>query len=453
MVAVSGGADSVALLYFFCLVKRWLPLKLLCIHVNHRTRGSDSDADAEFTASYAAGLGVPALILNADVPLFAREQGLSLEQAGRLVRYTLFRRYARILGAAKVATAHHLDDQAETVLMKIIRGAGYRGLAGISPHREGLFIRPFLEVRREEIKAFLASQGQPWRHDSSNENRDFTRNRMRNELIPLMEEHYNPRISEALSHLGQVAAEDHSLLEGIAEALFSEYAECREGEASFRLSSLVPLPRALKRRLMRKGIEKIKGDLEDIAFEHSEQLLDCLEGRTGAEVSLPGGLKGKKGYGAFRIFAKGVGSAGPGALRDPVILEVPGALDLPGHRLRLTAEVCEGEPFCIEPTPMKAYFDLEKLTIPLFVRTRRDGDRFFPFGMEGEKKIKDFFIDLKIEREMRDSIPLVVDSAGQLLWVVGYRADGRFRVTGNTSRMLCVSALPGSSHKVRFCEE
>jgi tRNA(Ile)-lysidine synthase len=273
VVAVSGGADSVALLDILVSLRE-LRLNLVVAHLNHLLRGAEADADEEFVHKLAASYGVPVVVKRADVGEVARTEGRSLEDAGRAARYAFFDELAVSHKAHAVALAHHADDQAETVVMRLLRGAGGSGLCAMAPKSAGLYVRPLLSVNRGEIEAYLQRRGIAWRTDSSNAAADFLRNRIRHELIPYLAR-YNPAISDRLSATAEALAADEEYLEAATNAAFASYAVLSAGRIILDLPGLRSEPRGIRLRLYRRAILQAKGNLARIGFRHL-RAIDCL---------------------------------------------------------------------------------------------------------------------------------------------------------------------------------
>lgn len=417
IVAVSGGADSVALLDVLASLAT-LRLNLVPAHLNHLLRGEESDRDEEFVRQIAAGYGLTPEVRRVDVAATAAAPGLSLEEAGREARYAFFRELAGRYGAKSIALAHHRDDQAETVLMRLLRGSAGSGLSAIRPRGEdGLLVRPLLAVSRLEIETYLAKAGLEWREDSSNRDTGFLRNRVRHELLPLLRG-YNPRISESLGQTAEALARDEELLSAMTAESF---ARCVTAVASSRVLDLDLLdhePQALRPRLFRMAIAAVRGDLRRISFRHLSALEKlALAESPSARAVLPGNLIVEREYRRL-IFRQGVEGPPPVADDFQLLIEAPGCYRLPdGSTLEIEAFTalpdgwrCQGGQVlwvCSSVVPF-----------PWEVRTFRSGDRFRPLGMSGEKKLKALFIDRKIPVSARGRIPIFL-CRGVIFWVGG----------------------------------
>jgi tRNA(Ile)-lysidine synthase len=424
VVAVSGGADSTALLHVLWRLREPWNLRLTAAHFDHGLRGDASRRDAEAVASLCRGLGV-ALATGRAGPL----HGPSLEAAARRARYAFLARVALGQGASKVAVAHHRDDQAETVLLRLLRGAGAEGLAGMRPVRplaSGVtLVRPLLAVGGEEVRAHCAAHGLPVREDETNRDLRFARNRIRHVLLPLLEREYQPGCRDALARAARLLADDDEwLVRQAAEA----FARLRRG-AALDAAGLAALPAAVARRVIRLWWREACGRHEALAFEHVEAL------RLGREVDLPGGRHATSAGGLLRLL--------PGRRRQTFAyaLTLPGAADVPEAGVRVTARLSATAPQEL-PSPSVAAGDADAVAAPLTVRSRRPGDRFRPLGAPGTRKLQDVLVDARVPREERDRIPVIADAEGRILWVPGVRQADHWRLGPGVRRVLVLTVEP-----------
>lgn len=446
MVAVSGGPDSVALLHILYLLKEELEISLHVAHLNHMFRGAESEADALFVADMAERYGLPATVESLDVPAYRDQNRLSGQVAAREVRYRFFYETANRVGAYKVALAHQADDQAETILINFLRGTGITGLKGISPVREGIYIRPLLTVRRSEIERYCDEMSLSFRQDSSNIKPVYTRNRVRMNLMPLLEREYNPGLVPALLRLGEICREEDSYLEEQAEKAYQDALQAAAaGRVVLRLDSLRGTPVAIRRRVLRRAWQFLTGELKNLAFQHAEAALDLLYGgATGSRAVLPGNVVAVRSYNTLELI-KEQGKLGVSYYIHPV--KVPGATYIPELDRTVYAALAPRSP-AHDPKslpPEEALLDYEKLPPQIFVRRRLEGDVFYPFGQVSELKLKDFFIKQKVPREERDRIPLV-STPEEIVWVGGMRTGERWKVDEKTARVLHLKltrGLPG----------
>lgn len=374
LVGVSGGPDSVALLD--ALVQ--LGYRPHVAHLNHQLRGAESDADAEFVRQLANKYGLPVTVESQSVP--------PDEDACRQARLAFFERVAARTGTGKILLAHNADDQVETFLLRLLRGAGPTGLSGMQADRQigqVRLLRPLLEVSRGEVLEYLRTRGLTYREDSSNANRRFLRNRIRHELLPLLEREYNPGIRDVLRRTAEILR---------AEA----------GDD----------PVAAQRRAIRAW-------LGEVSFEQVEAIRGLA---MGDEVSLPAGVIVYRDYEGLQ----------KGSALAPIVGRWP--VNLVGETV--IAEL--GVRFVIGEAGER--FDAAALGNELFVRTWQDGDRFQPLGMTGEKKLQDFFVDEKVPRRQRSRVPLLCATDGRIAWVVGYRIAEPFKVTQATKQVRWIAA-------------
>lgn len=453
VVGVSGGPDSVCLLHALKSLcgseGPYANIRLHVAHLDHGMRGEAGRADAAFVADLAAQWGLPCTLGQEDVPALAREDHLSLEDAARRARYFFLRRVAREVGAARIAVAHHADDQVETLVMHWLRGSGLAGLAGMRA-LEGNIIRPLLHISRAEVLRYCEQHQLAYREDASNQDRRFLRNRIRHDLLPVLEQ-YNPNLRETLLRNAAVLAEEDAYMQAQVEACWPDVI-C--GEQAFRLvgdiSAYRRLPLALRRRFMRHlGLWVSSGDIS-LELRHVAAIDALLRRSTGTgTLHLPGGLQLRRIYDRF-IFgypAKDGQQEGTSAERRQggmAPLPLPGEVRLAGSPWLVRAQVLEGQS-SLPPgyerggvEGRRGYIDLDAVTAyqPLHVRTRRSGDRFRPLGMQAEKKLQDVLVDAKIPRAERDALPLVCGADDRILWVAGYQVADQVKLTPKTQRVV-----------------
>ncbi|WP_298272148.1 tRNA lysidine(34) synthetase TilS [Geobacter sp.] len=428
VVAVSGGPDSVALLDILAGLTA-LRLRLVVAHLNHSLRGDESYEDERFVAGLAASYALPFESETADVRGFSRRERLSLEDAGRRCRYGFFDRLAGRYGASSVALAHHADDQAETLLLRLLRGAGVTGLSAMAPHTADRYVRPLLALTRHEIERYLQARGLSFRIDSSNADITFLRNRIRHELIPALAR-FNPEISRRLVVTADLLAADEEVLECATATVFERISRGNvDGRLSLDLEALLREPRGIRYRIYRCCVEMVKGDLARLAFSHVRQIDDIVRSpRPNLSCTLPDGVAVTRAYGTLFV-GKAVETA---EFEGEVLIDGPGSFPLPGGG-ELLVEVGP-PPEVFDFPPHAACFDLERVPFPWLVRGVRPGDRIHPLGMSGSRKVKDLFVDEKVPRGGRRRIPLVF-SGGELIWVCGYRVGEGARIAADTTRV------------------
>jgi tRNA(Ile)-lysidine synthase len=419
LVGVSGGPDSTALLDVLVELG-WRPH--VC-HLNHQLRGADSDADAEFVRHLATHHGLPSTIEACTVA--------PDEDSARRARQEFFGRVAERTGLKKLVLAHTADDQVETFLLRLLRGAGVPGLVGIWPERQfGTLrvIRPLLKVRRLEIIEYLTAKKLSYREDKSNADTRFTRNRVRHELLPLLEREYNPAIRDVLLNTAEILRdEDFYLLHHVAQRFYM--AACQNDAVNVK--TLANYPTAIQRRVLRFWLG---GDSENgprFTFDQIEAVRHAALGDApSAAIDLPDNLVAYREYEwlqkADRKDLEPVKGNWPLSLTGETVIRELG--------VRFVLE--RGDE---APNP-KECFDADALGERLFVRTWENGDRFQPLGMSETKKLQDFFVDEKVPRLQRGRVPLVCISDGRIAWVVGQRIAEPFKVRDDTCRTLCLRA-------------
>jgi tRNA(Ile)-lysidine synthase len=442
VVALSGGSDSVALLRVLRELEAAGELKVAAAaHLNHGLRDS-ADRDEQFCRALAAELNVDFRAERVEVRGRAARQGVSLEDAGRQARYELFEKAADELGAHVIATGHTRDDQAETFLLRLLRGAGPRGLAGIHP-RTGRVVRPLLDFGRDELRAYLASIGQPFCEDESNRDVSIPRNRVRHELLPFLEERFSPGIKAVLARGAAIARHDEEQLQEEAIDLARSVVLSNEGHVTIDARALAALRPALAVRVARLALEA-GAPGRFVGFEHIERLLELARGAPGRQaLSLPGQHVVRRGD--MLVLRREQFKPFSNSFR--VSLSIPGEVILADRGWAVSATGGDAQPghstgtFKIDCSRMAVMVAAAGLTPPLAVRSRKPGDRFRPLGMGGRgKKLQDFFVDRKIDRERRDSLPIVVDGTDSIVWVVGEAVSEDFRVTSPSQAVIFLKA-------------
>ncbi|MCL6451534.1 MAG: tRNA lysidine(34) synthetase TilS [Acetobacteraceae bacterium] len=456
LVGVSGGPDSVALLLGLGELREHYSISLHVAHLNHRLRGREAEDDARFVAGLAARLGVPATVEEADVRGLALSLRLSLQEAARRARMEMFERLCSLVGANRVALGQNLEDQAETVLMRFLRGAGVEGLAGILPVRDGRYVRPLLETPRAEIEAFLARRGVVACRDPSNLRTVYLRNRLRLELLPQLVRRYNPALVEALAALAEQMRDDAELLSRQAELAWQEVARQDGRGIVLDRQGFLRLHRAVQRRVVREAFRRASGRPWAPEFRHVEAVRALAErGAGGKELSLPRGVRCRLEAGWVVVSPEGAAEAQPSAGGGVpggdrcYPLEVPGLTRLPAEGLEVEAQLlppgeagvgrAASDEAGVGPDAAaelgRAWLDADRLRGPLMLRFTRPGDRMRPLGLGGSRKLHDLLVDRKVPRRQRQAVPVVADGPDPA-WVVGVHMDERLKVTPATTRVL-----------------
>ncbi len=436
LVAVSGGPDSVALLHILNSLKKELKISLCAAHLDHMLRGEESRDDARFVKELCERWEIPCTTTEIDVNEYRKRHGLSTELAAREVRYRFLTETAEQYQANRIALGHHADDQAETVLLNVLRGAGPRGVAGMPPVRDEIYIRPLLAIRRRQIERYCADHKLLYRVDSSNQKTIYQRNKIRMHLIPLLEKEYNPEIVLGLGRLANLLREEDSYLDEQTENALAELTiSADEQQITIDQSIFVNLPIVLKRRVIRKVWSKLLSRSKDLAFEHVSAIIYKTNQISPAVIELPGGINCQIAYSKIKFYFRN-NQQEISDYQYPV--KLPGVTKLDELGLVLTARIYQADRFKADPAKLpanEAVFDLEKTGSTLTVRKRKQGDTFNPIGAGGKVKLKKFLIDQKIPKEKRDFIPLICKN-NQIIWVGGLRVGEYWKVTEQTKVLL-----------------
>lgn len=450
LVGVSGGPDSMALLHILSLLSPRCNIQLTVAHLHHGLRPGAADDEAEFVKKAARSLNLPYYTRKADL----RNLKGSVEELGRRARYAFFRELMHRHGCAKVALGHQKNDNAEAVLMHLLRGSGMRGLAGIPPVRDRWVVRPLIELDRSEILAFLKSRQIPFVEDVSNLDPAYERNRIRHQLIPLLSEGYNANIVDTLHRTADLCREDDQWLQQHLRPLLEKTIALSGADVlELHHPILSRQPLAVQRRLIRGALSQWHGHLRRIQAAHIEALVKLLPAEAaGKRISLPHGIEAERDEHGLRFTKSGLRSRrhepAPRAFRYqlPGIESLPASVDLPQCQCRLLFDI--NESFQVDKITGggedKAWFDLDKIDFPLIIRNFIHGDRIRPYGLSGSQKIKKLFIDRKIPRDRRSAVP-ILESSGSIIWVAGIRRGCQAKVSRKTRKVLQVQAFWSSS--------
>ncbi len=446
VVAASGGRDSTALAHVLVRMREDLRLTIHVAHFNHLLR-PDAANDAAWVAAMSRALGCPFHEGAGETRPYAQRWHLSLEDAARRLRFEFLASVAGKVGAQAVATGHTRDDQAETVVMRLIRGSGLRGLAGIPPVRmQGAVrvIRPLIEISRAEIAEYLAQRGVSWRDDPTNQDLTILRNRIRMVTLPALEG-YNPNVRPTLARLADLLREEAEALDELAAPRIAEVVAGGPGAARIALEPFARLPVALQRRALREAVHRVLGTLGPVAFVHIEGARRmAVNGQTGAVLEWPGGIRVTRLSGVLEVAA---GEASPPVVAVPEYrLGVPGSVIAAEFGVQIVAsEVDAGAPDvrerAIHPSQAEIVVDRARAGSALILRGARPGDRFAPFGMGGRtKKVSDYLSEAKVPRYRRRWVPVLTTEDGEVLWIVGMRAAEPARVTAAAMQAVKVEA-------------
>ena len=448
LCAVSGGPDSVVMLHALKEINeiQQADWKIHVAHINHGLRGKEGAEDQDFARGLAEKLGMPFHTTTVNVKKIREKKKQSTEEAGRNVRHQWLHETAMKIKAQKIALAHNLDDQSETILHRILRGTGLRGLKGMSPIRlisrkHDLFlVRPMLEVERFEIEAFLNERNLPSKTDMTNLDTTFTRNKIRHKLLPSLEEDFNHRVKMALVKLGQTASSFYLLLREIAHEVYENTKMLSgEDEVCFNVEGFAKLPPAIQTLLIDRAVKTLVGVLPHLNFEHYLEVISlCSSTGYSKTIRLPKGLEARRESYVLKIYWPK--EVPPPPKLSHINLKTPGTTVIEELNLQIETQVQEGKVVGLkEYVRNKDYteeiIDYEKIQGPLSIRLRRKGDQFTPLGGKGSCKLKKFFIDHKVPQPLRDRIPILADH-DRIVWVVGYRIDNSVKITEDTLKVL-----------------
>jgi len=439
IVGVSGGPDSLALLHALLTLREGWRLRLVAVHVHHGLRGAAADADADFVQQFCLIHEVPFYLFEADINAMAQASGSSFEMEGRRYRYEAFEQVAREEGCTKIAVAQNLNDQCETVLMRLFRGTGLKGLGGILPVRDRQIIRPLIEVPRTDIEAYCSQLELEPRMDHTNLEAEYERNRIRLEVIPYLTEHFNPRLADTLARTADLFREDEQLLERVTQETYGAIRLTSvskvTGEVGISLKNFSGYEPALKRRVIRSlAREACGGILTDFSQAHTEAALDLASRLDGSKSLQLGVVEAERVYDVLWMRGTGTKSAGLDDFEAVPGSRVSQRTEEPVVWVVQTEEITREQWAQRRNTSDGIAVNLDLVQGALHVRYRKAGDRFKPFGMSESKKLKRFMIDEKIPEANRHKIPLVCDE-NRIIWVYGYRMSEEVRVGQLTARI------------------
>jgi tRNA(Ile)-lysidine synthase len=431
VAAVSGGPDSTALLVALVQIASLLDFSIIVAHFNHGLRGAKSDEDEKYSQELAKKMGL--IFVSGKMDQKLRQKGESPEDFYRQQRYQFLNKVAEDYNAQKIALGHNIQDQAETVLLNLLRGSGLEGLKGILPMREGKFIRPLIEVSRGEIIAFLSKARISCCQDSSNESKIYLRNKIRGELIPYLKEKFNPRIEENLAQMAEILRQDDDYIgNSVKEAMKSTYIQNQSNRISLNIEYVKGLAPAIRSRLFKKILESLNPEKNGFSFSNIkalERLAQITE--SGKRFSLPLGIEVKREYDNL-ILERDKACLKQVDYEYPV--NIPGIIHVKETNRTISIEKTSRDKMD-RHSKNKVYLDLDKIQQPVILRNRRGGDRFQPLGMKGRQKIKSLFINRKIPRHKRNEIMLLVDQ-NSVIWIENMHLSDRVKISPQTINIL-----------------
>lgn len=428
--AISGGPDSMAMLNCLVLLKKDLKFKLLIAHVNHGVRGEYAKRDQEFVKMVAKDYNIPYFTKNVDMVGYGKELGISSEEAGRILRYGFFREILSDYGGGKIAVAHNKNDQAETILHRIIRGTGLDGLKSME-FIKGDIIRPLLNISRKEIEDYIEQKRIKFVVDHTNLETDYTRNKIRLELLPYIKENFNPNIIDSLYRLTRIATGEIQIIEEITTEKYNLIVKsATENSIIFNGAIFKLESEAIRKRLIRKAIENISGNLHGIEEIHINDIIKLFQdAKTGKNIDISKGLRARVSYSDFIIELRN--NTNPKLEAKKIEI---GENVLEEFAIIISLELISADEIDFNNADIK-YIDYDKVSGELWIRRRKSGDKFSPLGLGGSKKLKDYMIDKKIPQDKRNSIPILCDNSG-IIWVIGYGLSDKYKITEETKQTL-----------------
>jgi tRNA(Ile)-lysidine synthase len=432
LIAYSGGLDSTGLLTLLLELRKEWAFRLFLGHFNHKLRQS-AEEDEDFVRQVARKFSIPLFVGSRDVRSYAQQRRINLEEAGRELRYDFLKKTALEIGNAKIATAHTMTDQAETFLMRLMRGSGLRGLGGIFPVKDDIIIRPLIQIEREEMELYLKKRKIPFRMDETNFDRRFLRNRIRLDLIPYLRTNFEPQIVSQLGRVASIVREEDVFLEKIGKEKAQRVILRKNNHYLLDCKLLSSLPKFLARRVVREFISGLKGNLRGISFKDIESVLNLKEGK---ECPIKKDLVLRREQGL--IFLK---KKPHPQIRYDYSWDGKMPLEIKELKLNFRGEkIKKGKPPLRFDDKTTAFLDLDKLRFPLLVRNRQDGDRYRPLGAPGMKKVKEIMRAKRIPIGEREKRPVFL-SGGEIVWILGLPVSEKHKVRNNSKNIFMINKL------------
>ena len=436
VIGLSGGPDSVCLLNLLIKIREEFNLGLAAAHINHMLRGEEADKDEEYCLNICKELGVDFFSKKIDINEYSKKSGMSSEEAGREVRYDFFNEVMNKKGFNKIATAHNANDQAETILMRMMRGTGLEGLSGIPVIRDNRYIRPILFMKREEVERYCEDINSNPRIDKSNLERIYSRNKVRLDILPYMKENFNSDIVEAINRMGFLLQEDNEYILSKAEEEYKKKCQFKNN-CVLIIQEVFALENSIKKRVIRKAIKEVSGNKYDVEMKHIEDVVDLAFNTSGKQINLPNGIIAINEYGNIKlklIEEKPIEKDKEICLLKKEVLH--NTINFNDYHIKF--KVVEAKKTIeYSKEPLIKYFDFDKINGNIVIRYRKNGDKIIPLGLKGSKKVKDIFIDMKIPKEDRDLIP-ILEFDENISWIIGVKLSDKYKINSNTRKILIV---------------
>jgi tRNA(Ile)-lysidine synthase len=440
VVAVSGGADSMALLKALEILSREYGISLVSAHLNHGIR-ENADPEEQFVRRFSQDRGIPFESKRVHVPGLQKGAGKSIEEIGREERIRFLMDAASKYGAQKIALGHHLHDQAETVIMNFLRGSGTQGLKGMSPVRDGLFIRPLLGIKKKEILAFLEENQVPYMTDPSNDSKVYLRNRIRHELLPELKKQFNPKLEETLGNMSEVMRLENDYLEAVTDKVLESWGvKTKDEEIRIKRYDLINLHPAIQNRIIKTLLKRFNPSGKGIGYVHIKAVINLARScKPGGQVILPFRICLRREY-DYLCFVRQEKEDSERRGGFCYAVSIPGEIRMNDLDRIMRFEMVQPPESILSNNPDMVYMDFEKITPPLVVRTIKPGDCIEPLGMAGKKKLKSYFIDSKIPQIKRKHIPLLADGES-VIWIAGMMLSERVKITNKTRIFLKIEII------------
>jgi len=458
ILACSGGPDSVALLDILGRIKHLFNLKVFVAYFNHGLRPKESERERDFVMGLSKKYGFNFTSGKGDVQGFARKNKVSVQEAGRHLRYNFLFKLGKKLNIHKIVLGHHRDDNVETILLSFLKGAGLKGLSGIEAVRERdkfLLLRPMCEISKDEINFYLSERGLKPCLDSSNLKKTYLRNRLRLEILPILRKNINARVDNAVLRLGEIYSKENAYLDEVVSKNIKKVIKEKGGRIDINRDNFLKSHTAIQRRFLREVFDRIGIIGEGSNFQQIEILRNfILTCNAGQKLNLARGFIVKGGY-PQDGFAYGHIYIEKGTVRSPqgrhesrlvrgIKVNIPGETLIRQLNLKVGARFLKKAPslkVIKRSFPEEVYLDAEKIKLPIYLRARKPGDSFRPLGMKGSIKVKKYFINVRIPQEERQDIPLAV-MGGEIIWVVGHAISEKVKVTTSTKNVLAIRQIP-----------
>lgn len=440
LVALSGGPDSVCLLNILSELKKELNIDIAAAHLNHLLRGGDAFKDEEYAMNICNEMGIKCFVKRVDINTYAKDHKLSSEMAGRNVRYDFFDEIIKEEGFNKVATAHNANDQAETILFRLMRGTGLEGLGGIKASRDNKIIRPILCLSRKEVEKYIELKKLSPRIDKTNFEKIYNRNKIRLDLLPYMKENFNQDIIQALNRMSLLLQKDNEFLENVSLSVYNKY--CIQYDDYFIVKKeAFKEEEPIVNRVLRNALTKCSKSNYDFEMKHIYIILHLAKSNSGKLVDLPNGIYVENIYGDIYIKNK-IEKHCINNKSEEIILSKDNmdknTIDYNNFSIKFyVMKNCEINDVSLNQNNLIRYFDLDKINNNISIRSRNNGDKLIPLGMSGSKKLKDIFIDMKIPKEERDIIPILCFDE-KIAWIIGIRTSEEYKLTSKSKNILKV---------------